>query len=156
MCSEWLEMLNANEEIHVPNKRSQQIIMSYYKSENEEKDSVCLWSTLYDPQTRITTVQLKFTSSAYANNLGEIIDVFFLKYVDLNFENTNEFYDIIVPDYYNVGQLFSARMKRLKLQNVEAWTEFILFPLINFSLNIFSNKKLISPNLGKAKLKKDI
>lgn len=156
VCGEWLEMFKPNEEVNVPNKRSKQILMWYNKSENEEKDSICLWSTLYDTQTRITTVELKFASAAYTNNLGEIIDIFFLKYVDLNSENSNEFYDIIVPDYYNVGQLFAARMKRLKLPNIESWTEFILFPMINFSVNIFSNKKLIAPNLGKAKLKKDI
>ena len=112
--------------------------------ENNNLDYACLWSSHYMPSTRITTIELKFLSSTYSNRLQDVIQYYFLKYVNLNDEHEAEYYDVIVPDFYNVGYIFSNIAKKFKLKSIDSWTEFILFPSINFNVNIFSNKNMQS------------
>lgn len=161
LSEEWLEIFQKKETKRKFSQKSSQVLVYYNKSkaagdaESEtDIEYACIWSSQYTPSTRITTVELKFLSSAYVDNLQDIIQHYFDKYVNLNDEggSVSEYYDLIVPDFYNVGNIFSSIAKKSKLKSVESWTEFILFPSINFNVNIFSNKKLsVTINQSKSK-----
>ncbi len=125
----------------------------FYKKPEGEEDIVCLWSSFYDAGTKVNTIELKFLNSSYADKLAEVVDYYILKHVDLIGDTTNEYYDFMIADYYNDGQAFSGRIRKSKIVKVDSWVEFILMPLVNFSVSVYSNKKAIAAAKNAVNLK---
>lgn len=167
VCEDWLEMFEPKQNrSHTFSKKSGQTLVFYNKSKQQvtgeevsteiAREFVCLWSSLYDVKTKVTTIELKFMSSAFADNLNEIVYYYLCRHVDMSSDTTNEYFDFVIADFYNTGSAFSNQVKKSKLQKLESWTEFILMPMINFSVSIYSNKKIIPPPNSVVKLKKTI
>ena len=53
-------------------------------------------------------------------------------------------YEIKVADYYNDGFILSGTVKRFGFSKAEEWTEMTLFPMLNFEMTVYKNRKLDS------------
>ncbi len=156
VCQDWLEIFETTTSARIQFSKKSNRTIVYYRKPGGEDEVVCMWSSLYDVKTKVTTVELKFLNSSYADRLGEVVEYYVMKHVDLIGDTTSEYFDFVVADFYNGGQAFANRVRKSKMVKVESWTEFILMPMVNFSVSIYSNKKLVTPTSNGRKSNKEI
>lgn len=128
------------------------LICVYYTDSSDRKELVCIWTSLLDHKTSKKTIELKFLSAKYASHLSNLTEFFASNQMKLKNaiqpavgvetqmeEQVVEYYTVLIPDYYDIGLILSNTVKKLGFTQISSWTEFILFPGINFKINTFSN-----------------
>lgn len=118
----------------------------FYTDSLNNKELVCIWTSLLDPKTNKKKIELKFLSSKYSSNLNDIMEYYATNHMKLKPNEPNqgeseevEYYSIIIPDYYDIGLIFSNKVKNLGFKQISSWTEYILFPSVNYKLSIYAN-----------------
>lgn len=148
------------------------VCVFHRSSDETKKDLVCIWTCLFESERNEKIIECKFLSSKYSSNLNEIIDHYASKYMkletfplpklqkdneqtdkkdDLNKPEIKEYksenvekenYNLLWPDYYDIGMASSNKIKAIGFKLATAWNEFNFFPGIKFKINSFSNKNI--------------
>ena len=123
------------------------LINIYYTDSLENKELVCIWKSILDPKTTKRRLEIKFLSIKYATNLSDIIEYFSKNHMKLSSSETSiegdtqevEYYSVVIPDYYDIGLVFSNKIKSLGFKKLSSWTEFIMFPTLHLKLSTYAN-----------------
>lgn len=162
---EWLELLNSLEKKDQKNGTHKmthilcvydRLITTPSSDISKRTEFVCLW-TIGKVDQNLKDVNLRFLSSNHAINLKELVNHFvktFLIHQEQQNEESqnnsgilpqtlkttrNDNYDLLIPDYYDVGLVFSNTIRSFQFKVKETWKEFYVFPLVNFKVNKYSN-----------------
>lgn len=133
------------------------ILLTHTNPFDKSVEYVGLWLSKYDSHRNANKVELKFLTPNYADYIQNLFNFYAKHHMKLeklkeNEENvellqgerTNkiENYELYVPDYYNGGghtKLFEKQAKEMGFTSQESWTEFRLFPGVNFNINVYLN-----------------
>lgn len=146
-------------------------VLYHSNSEKTKKDLVCIWTCFFEKEKNEKKIECKFISSKYSANLNNIIEFYASKHMKLettplpqpadnkeeNKDDTTkkldttedkeqvvekENYNLLWPDYYDIGLVSSNKIKAIGFKLAATWNEFNLFPGIKFKMNSFSNQNL--------------
>jgi len=155
---EWLEFLNTVE--NQKTTKNTNILFVYDRliaNSSKRTEFVCLW-TIGKVDNNLKDVNLRFLASNHAANIQHLVNHFtktFLVHQEqaANEElfngsdmlsptlktSKNEKYDLLIPDYYAVGLVFSNTIRSFQFKVKESWKESYAFPLVYFKVNKYSN-----------------
>lgn len=143
--------------------RQKRILITHTNPFDKSVEYVGLWLSKYDSHRNASKVEIRFMTPNYTDYIDDVFSYYSKHHMTLEKvhetesellpgekHNKVEKYDLYVQDYYNGGgmsKLFEKRAKDLGFTSEESWTEFRLFPGVNFDITVFQNT-------GKQKKKK--
>ena len=103
-------------------------IIDYYASKHMKLEAVALPQPQTDNKDKLDNIKDDLNKPETKKENPEIVE--------------KENYNLLWPDYYDMGLASSNKIKAIGFKLVSTWNEFNLFPGIKFKINSFSNQIL--------------